>query len=192
MRGYLSQMRLRGASKANSQNVAVVVAKGEILDGDQPPGTIGGESTAALLKRALEDESVKAVVLRVDSGGGSAFASDVIANEVVALQNAGKPVVASMGSVAASGGYWISMRADRIYASETTITGSIGVLGGKLVTRDFWGKLGITFDEVYTSANATAWSYSSSCSPLTASGRPVAPIDMPSTVICISLRTSSR
>ncbi len=129
MYDYLDHLRLRGGARAGDSNVAVIVAAGSILDGDQPPGTIGGDSTAALLKRALDDESVRAVVLRVDSGGGSAFASEVIAEEIRALQAAGKPVVASMGSVAASGGYWISMDADRIYASPTTITGSIGVVG---------------------------------------------------------------
>ncbi|MCG8369742.1 MAG: signal peptide peptidase SppA [Proteobacteria bacterium] len=129
VQAYLSQMGMRFRDRAADENVAVVVAKGSILDGDQPPGTIGGDSTAALLKRALDDDTVKAVVLRVDSGGGSSFASDVIANEVQALREAGKPVVASMGSVAASGGYWISMYADQIFAAPTTITGSIGVVG---------------------------------------------------------------
>jgi protease-4 len=154
MRGYLSQMSLRGGDKANSQNVAVVVAKGTILDGDQPSGSIGGDSTAALLKRALDDESVKAVVLRVDSGGGSAFASDVIADEVLALKEAGKPVVASMSSVAASGGYWISMHADQIFATPTTITGSIGVLGMFPTFQRSLAALGVTTDGVGT----TPWS----------------------------------
>ena len=126
---YLDQMRpLKGDSEAE-QNVAVVVAAGEILNGSQPPGTIGGDSTAGLLRRARHDDSVKAVVLRVDSPGGSAFASEIIRNEVEALKAAGKPVVVSMGSVAASGGYWISMAADRIFASQYTITGSIGIYG---------------------------------------------------------------
>jgi protease-4 len=154
MQDYLAQKALRGGSKAHTQNVAVVVAKGTILDGDQPPGTIGGDSTAALLERALDDESVKAVVLRVDSGGGSAFASDVIANEVRALQEAGKPVVASMSSVAASGGYWISMHADRIFANPTTITGSIGVLGMFPTFQRSLAALGVTTDGVGT----TPWS----------------------------------
>ena len=154
MRAYLSQMSLRGGDKANSQNVAVVVAKGAILDGDQPSGTIGGDSTAALLKRALDDESVKAVVLRVDSGGGSAFASDVIADEVLALREAGKPVVASMSSVAASGGYWISMHADQIFATPTTITGSIGVLGMFPTFQRSLAAIGVRTDGVGT----TPWS----------------------------------
>jgi protease-4 len=124
---YLDQMRLLKGDTDAEQNVAVVVASGEILNGSQPPGTIGGDSTANLLRRARFDDSVKAVVLRVDSPGGSAFASEVIRNEIEALKAAGKPVVASMSSVAASGGYWISMAADRIFASQYTITGSIGI-----------------------------------------------------------------
>jgi protease-4 len=124
---YLDQMRLLKGDTANDQNIAVIVASGEILNGSQPPGTIGGDSTANLLRRARHDESVKAVVLRVDSPGGSAFASEVIRNEIESLKEAGKPVVASMSSVAASGGYWISMAADRIFASQYTITGSIGI-----------------------------------------------------------------
>ena len=150
MTGYLSQLRLRRASKANSKNVAVIVASGSILDGDQPSGTIGGDSTAALLKRALNDETVKSVVLRVDSGGGSAFASEVIAEEVRALRDAGKPVVASMSSVAASGGYWISMHADQIFATPTTITGSIGVLGMFPTFQRTIAAIGIATDGVGT------------------------------------------
>ncbi|MDH3304995.1 MAG: signal peptide peptidase SppA [Gammaproteobacteria bacterium] len=129
MREYLGQMRLLHKPKKKGKNVAIVVAAGEILDGTQPPGTIGGDSTAALLRNAMSDETVQAVVLRVDSPGGSSFASEVIANEIAALQAAGKPVVASMSSVAASGGYWISAGADKIIASPSTVTGSIGVFG---------------------------------------------------------------
>jgi protease-4 len=105
------------------------VAKGEILDGMQPAGTVGGDSTARLLRRAREDESVKAVVLRVDSPGGSAFASEVIRRECELVRLAGKPLVVSMGSVAASGGYWISTASDEIWAAPETITGSIGIYG---------------------------------------------------------------
>lgn len=126
---YLGPMRLLHGPKPEEENVAVVVAVGEILDGTQPPGSVGGDSTAALLREALGDESVKAVVLRVDSPGGSVFASEVIAQEIQSLQEAGKPVVASMGSVAASGGYWISVVADKVLASPATVTGSIGVFG---------------------------------------------------------------
>ena len=111
------------------QAVAVVVAKGEILDGTQPAGTIGGDSTARVLRRAREDDAVKAVVLRVDSPGGSAFASEIIRRECELVRKAGKPLVVSMGSVAASGGYWISTASDEIWAAPETITGSIGIFG---------------------------------------------------------------
>ena len=154
MYDYLSQLALRRASKENTNNVAVIVASGSILDGSQPPGTIGGDSTAALLEEALDDDSVRAVVLRVDSSGGSAFASEVIAGEVRKLQAAGKPVVASMGSVAASGGYWISMDADKIYASPTTITGSIGIVGMFPTFQRSLATIGIATDGVGT----TPWS----------------------------------
>ena len=129
MSEYLSHADILNGEKVAKENVGIIIASGTIQSGTQPPGTIGADSTAALLRRARDDESVKAVVLRVDSPGGSAFASDVIANEIAALQDAGKPVVASMSSVAASGGYWISVGADRVFASPTTITGSIGIFG---------------------------------------------------------------
>ena len=109
--------------------IGVVVAKGTILNGTQPSGTIGGDSTARLIRKARKDEDVKAILLRVDSGGGSAFASEVIRRELEIARKDGKPVVVSMGSVAASGGYWISMASDEIWAYPTTITGSIGIFG---------------------------------------------------------------
>jgi len=131
--GVATYLQVKGGDRTGATGkgpaVAVVVAKGDILDGDQPPGTIGGDSTARLLRRAREDESVKAVVLRVDSGGGSAFASEIIRRECELVRKAGKPVVVSMGSVAASGGYWISTDADEIWAAPETITGSIGIFG---------------------------------------------------------------
>jgi len=109
--------------------VAVVVAEGAIMGGDQPAGSVGGNSTSALLRTARHDDGIKAVVLRVNSPGGEVFASEQIRREIQGLKNAGKPVVVSFGNVAASGGYWISMNADRIYADESTITGSIGIFG---------------------------------------------------------------
>lgn len=151
---YLAQMRLFDGANSSRQNIAIVVASGHILNGSQSPGTIGGESTAKLLRRALRDDAVKAVVLRVDSPGGSAFASEQIRNEVEALRAAGKPVVASMSSVAASGGYWISMAADRIYARETTITGSIGIFGMFPTFQRTLDAIGITTDGV----GSTPWS----------------------------------
>jgi protease-4 len=126
---YLAHEDILNGEKVADENIGIIIASGAIQSGTQPPGAIGADSTAQLLRRARDDESVKAVVLRVDSPGGSAFASDVIANEIVALQEAGKPVVASMSSVAASGGYWISVGADRVFANSTTITGSIGIFG---------------------------------------------------------------
>ena len=115
--------------ESNKQKVAIVIAKGTILDGTQKPGTIGGDSTAELLREARLDDNVKAVVLQVDSGGGSAFASEVIRKEIDLIKAAGKPVVASMATYAASGGYWISASADEIFAEPSTITGSIGIFG---------------------------------------------------------------
>lgn len=113
----------------DGDGVGVIIARGTILDGSHPPGTIGGDSTAALVRKARLDDQVKAVVLRVDSGGGSAFASEVIRRELELVREAGKPVVVSMGSVAASGGYWIATASDEIWANPTTLTGSIGIFG---------------------------------------------------------------
>ncbi|HLQ13860.1 MAG TPA: signal peptide peptidase SppA [Steroidobacteraceae bacterium] len=132
--------------------VGVIVASGEILDGNQPSGTIGGDSTTALLRRALEDEDIKAVVLRIDSPGGSVLASEQIYREVQALRAAGKPVVASMSDVAASGGYYIASPADAIYASANTITGSIGVFATIPTFDRTLAKLGVQVDGVGTTA----------------------------------------
>lgn len=156
MHHYLAQMRMLSGSSVGDENVAVVIASGSIEDGSRPPGTIGGDSTAELLRQALNDETVKAVVLRVDSGGGSAFASEVIGGEIRALKAAGKPVVASMSSVAASGGYWISMDADRIIASPSTITGSIGVLSMFPTFQRTLAAVGVATDGVGTSPWAGA------------------------------------
>jgi len=147
---YLATMRLLHDGDVKDENVAIVVAVGDILNGSQPAGRVGGDSTAALLREALTDDSVKAVVLRVDSPGGSVFASEVIAQEVQALQAAGKPVVASMGSVAASGGYWISVVADKIIASPATVTGSIGVFGMFPTYQRTLDAVGVTTDGVGT------------------------------------------
>ncbi|KAF7786012.1 protease IV [Pseudoalteromonas rubra] len=133
-----------------TEKVAVVVAKGTIVDGKRKAGMIGGDSTAALLRKARMDDKVKAVVLRIDSGGGSMFASEVIRNEVLAIKAAGKPVIASMGSVAASGGYWIAASANEIWASPSTITGSIGVFGTILTFENSLKELGVYSDGVAT------------------------------------------
>ncbi|MCH7665612.1 MAG: signal peptide peptidase SppA [Acidobacteria bacterium] len=137
--------------KGKSGKVAVIIAKGTILDGSHPPGTIGGDSTAALIRRARNDEDVKALVLRVDSGGGSAFASEVIRQEFVLAREAGKKVVVSMAGVAASGGYWISTASDEIWANPNTITGSIGIFGMlPTVQKPLAKYLGIRVDGVGT------------------------------------------
>jgi len=134
----------------SKDKVAIIVAKGTILDGTQKPGTIGGDSTARLLRKARNNDDVKAVVLRVDSPGGSAYASEIIRQEVELLKKAGKPVIASMGTYAASGGYWISAPADKIYAAPSTITGSIGIFGMMMTFEDSLSKMGIHTDGVGT------------------------------------------
>ncbi|WP_233520596.1 signal peptide peptidase SppA [Flocculibacter collagenilyticus] len=133
-----------------TEKVAVVIAKGTIVDGHKKAGEIGGDSTAELLRKARLDETIKAVVLRIDSPGGSAFASEVIRNEVIALKAAGKPVVASMSSVAASGGYWIASSTNEIWASSTTITGSIGVFGMFITLEKAMEYIGVNVDGVRT------------------------------------------
>ncbi len=134
--------------------LAVVYAQGDIMDGESSDGVIGGTTLSAAIREAREDTSVKAIVLRVNSPGGSGLASDVIWREVK-LATAVKPVVVSMGDVAASGGYYISCAANRIYAEPTTITGSIGVFGMIPNMQGFFNdKLGITFDGVQTNTYA--------------------------------------
>ena len=130
--GYLSYLEtVDDVSNAGNgdDSVAVVVASGVILGGNQPPGAVGGDSTATLIRQARRDDDVKAIVLRVDSPGGSAFASELIRREFVLARDTGKKVVVSMGDVAASGGYWISTASDEIWANPNTITGSIGIFG---------------------------------------------------------------
>ncbi len=131
-------------------NVGIIVAKGTILNGKQPAGDIGGESLSTQLRKARFDDQVKAVVLRVDSPGGSAFASEQIRQEVLALKQAGKPIVVSMGSYAASGGYWISASSDYIYATPTTLTGSIGIFGMITTFEGSLAEIGINTDGVST------------------------------------------
>ena len=128
--------------------VAIVVAKGTILDGNQKAGTIGGDSTARLLRQARLDDNIKAVVLQIDSPGGSAFASEVIRQEILQLRQAGKPVISSMSTYAASGGYWIAASTDKIFASPSTITGSIGVFGMFMTYENSLDYLGIHSDGV--------------------------------------------
>lgn len=149
MRDYLEASADR-KKRERGGKVAVIPAVGPIMDGFQPPGTVGGDSTAALIRDARRDDSVKVIVLHVDSPGGSAFASDVILRELELAQQAGKPVIASMSSVAASGGYWISMSADEIWAHPTTVTGSIGILSMFPTFEGTLDKIGISTDGVGT------------------------------------------
>ncbi|HEX3913033.1 MAG TPA: signal peptide peptidase SppA [Steroidobacteraceae bacterium] len=148
---YLAAVRSKRALKGNSDaKVGIVVASGEIFDGRRLPGSIGGESTSDLLRQARYDHAIKAVVLRVDSPGGSEFASEKILREVQALRKAGKPVVVSMSSYAASGGYYISAAANQIFASPTTITGSIGVFSYIPTFERSLEKLGVKVDGLGT------------------------------------------
>lgn len=155
--GYLAHLDGRRLPIDKRPQVAVVVAEGEITGGEQPAGSIGGVSTAALLRQVRDDEHVQAVVLRVDSPGGEVFASEQIRREVEQLKAAGKPVVVSMGDVAASGGYWISMNADRIYADPSTITGSIGIFGMFPNFTRTLDKIGVHTDGVSTTRIAGAF-----------------------------------
>jgi protease-4 len=139
-------------SRESPNTVAVIVAAGEILPGEQPPGMVGADTLAWQLRDAREDDAVKAVVLRIDSPGGSVFASEVIRREVAALREAGKPVVASMSGLAASGGYYIAMDADRIVASPATLTGSIGIFAMFPTFQRTMEKLGVHSDGVGTTA----------------------------------------
>jgi protease-4 len=136
--------------KATGDAVGVVIAEGAIVDGVAPAGTIGGLSTAALIKKARDDEHIKAVVLRVNSPGGSSFGSELVRRELELTRAAGKPVVVSMGDLAASGGYWITMAADEVIADRSTITGSIGVFGLFPTAEKTMDKLGLHTDGVGT------------------------------------------
>jgi protease IV len=142
-----ADMKIRADGKPR---VGVIVAEGEILDGDQPPGTVGGESTARLIRQARLDRNIRAVVLRVDSPGGSVMASEEIYRELLAMRTAGKPVIVSMSTLAASGGYYISAPADEIWASPATLTGSIGIFAIIPTIDKTLGKVGVTVDGVGT------------------------------------------
>ena len=155
---YLGSIRpnLRENNLAK-EAVGIIVASGIIMDGKQPAGKIGGDTLADLLVRAREDEKVKTVVVRVDSGGGSATASEVIRREIELTRQAGKPVFVSMGSIAASGGYWIAAPADQIWATPTTITGSIGLFGAFPTFEKSLKSLGISSDGVGTTKLSDAF-----------------------------------
>jgi protease-4 len=142
----------RHPQKVFGNAVGVVVAEGSISEGNGGPGVVGGLSTAQQIRQAREDDQVKAVVLRVDSPGGSAYGSELIRRELELTRAAGKPVVVSMGNVAASGGYWISMAADEVIADPSTVTGSIGVFAILPTADKVVDKLGI-----HTAGVTTTW-----------------------------------
>jgi len=161
---YLSPYLARaGRPHARGETVALIHGYGSVMRGRSGYSpldgsvTMGSDTVAAAFRSAVEDSRVKAILFRVDSPGGSYVASDTIWRETVRAREAGKPVIVSMGNVAGSGGYFVAMAADRIVAQPGTITGSIGVLGGKLLTSGFWDKLGLSWDEVHTSAHSSQW-----------------------------------
>ncbi|HQQ64098.1 MAG TPA: signal peptide peptidase SppA [Pseudomonadales bacterium] len=168
---YFAHIQSRQATSKlldKKPRIAIIHASGEIMDGHQPPGTVGAETLIDQIKTAREDDQVAAIVLRIDSPGGSAFASELIRSELVAAQAAGKPVVASMGGVAASGGYWIAASADEIWASPTTITGSIGVFGVIPTFENTLSRIGAHSDGYSTTALADAMQVDRPMSELTA------------------------
>ncbi len=165
-RDYLQAVDDSTEHAGGGNAVGVIVAAGDIKPGDQPSGSIGGDSTSDLIRQARYDDSIKAVVLRVDSPGGSAFASDLILRQIELTKEAGKPVIVSMGSVAASGGYWISMAGDKIFANPTTLTGSIGIFGLFPTFNKTLAKIGVHSDGVGTTPLSDAFDVTRPMSPL--------------------------
>ncbi|MEI6254180.1 MAG: signal peptide peptidase SppA [Mycobacteriaceae bacterium] len=158
--------------RSKKPTIAVVTVAGPIVSGRGGPQALplsrssaGGDAIAAALREAASDDDVKAVVLRVDSPGGAVTGSETIWREVCRIREAGTPVVASMGAVAASGGYYVAMAADTIVANPGTITGSIGVITGKLIARELKDRLGVGSDAVRTNTNADAWSPNAAFTP---------------------------
>ncbi|OOF88782.1 signal peptide peptidase SppA [Rodentibacter ratti] len=147
---YLSGFEDRMASSIDENKIAVINVEGAIIDGESIEDEVGGDHVVRLLRKAYEDTRVKAVVLRVNSPGGSAFASELIRQEVDNLQKIGKPVVVSMGAMAASGGYWISATSDYIIADKNTITGSIGIFAMLPTFENAIKKIGVSTDGIST------------------------------------------
>jgi len=161
---YVSKYLDRAGSPYDEgTTVALIYGVGNILRGKSGYNPIfqdvsmGADTVAAAFRAAADDKSVKAILFRIDSGGGSYVASDTIWREVARAKKAGKPIIVSMGAVAGSGGYFIALPADKIVAQPATLTASIGVFAGKFLTTNFWDKLGISWDEVHTSSNATVF-----------------------------------
>jgi protease-4 len=150
---------------AADNTVGVIIAEGMILDGKKPVGTIGGDTLAAMIRKARLDTTIMAVTLRVNSGGGSAFASEIIRQEILELQKSNKPLVVSMGSTAASGGYWIAANADEIWASAATVTGSIGIFAAIPTFENSLANLGIHTDGIGTTQLASGLNLSLPLAP---------------------------
>lgn len=147
-------------------SVGIVIAQGPILNGDQPIGAIGGDSLADMIREAGKDININALVLRIVSGGGSVFASEIIRQEILEFKKTGKPIVISMGSMAASGGYWIAADADEIWASPVTLTGSIGIFAAIPTFEESLANIGIYNDGVGTTSLASALNLTRPISPL--------------------------
>lgn len=164
---YLNTIPLSFVSPPDEQgNIGIIVAEGSILNGDQPIGVIGGDSMAELIREARNDNNIKGLVLRVVSGGGSVFASEIIRQEILEFKKTGKPIVISMGAMAASGGYWIAADADKILASAVTLTGSIGIFAAIPTFEDSLKELGVYSDGVGTTALAAGLDITRPLSPL--------------------------
>lgn len=164
---YLTQFPDRLTPQDNSSNkIAVVNVEGTIIDGESDEENVGGDTIARLLRKAYDDKAVKAVILRVNSPGGSAFASEIIRQEAENLQKIGKPVIVSMGAMAASGGYWISSTSDYIIADANTITGSIGIFAMFPTFENSIKKIGVNADGVSTTELANTSSFSPLAKPV--------------------------
>ena len=152
-----------GSPYEEGKTIALIYGTGIVKRGESSfnplfqAGTMGSKTVTAALRKAAKDSEVRAILFRINSPGGSYVASDSIWREVLKAREAGKPVIVSMGDVAGSGGYFVAMEADKIVAHPGTITGSIGVLSGKMLTAELWERLGVNWDSVSTSANATMW-----------------------------------
>jgi len=166
---YLAAIRpKRRPARTDASKIGVIVAQGIILEGNQPADRIGSDTLSELIQKARNDEDIKAVVLRIDSPGGSALAADIIRRELARTREAGKPVIVSMGSVAASGGYWIASAADEIWAAATTITGSIGIYSAFPTFEKSLAVLGIHNDGVGTTRLADAYDAARPMNPILA------------------------
>jgi protease-4 len=165
---YLKSVRASSPNDTNTEIVGVIMAQGILLEGTQPAGRIGGDSLSALIRQARSDRRIRALVVRIDSPGGSAFASDQIRRELEIARTSGLPVVVSMSSVAASGGYWVATAADEIWAAPTSITGSIGIFSAFPTWEKSLESIGIRNDGVGTTLLADAFNPNRPMNPLVA------------------------